>query len=527
VKNSFFLVIPTKQKKPEYKKSFEDRSVQQWIQELPTANPGLTTRLFHDYIKEFNETTLDSQVRLDALELLRPSFQVIEDYLRSRLIKFGFPKEESEQKIFEVFSTIERDFAMGYWIVVRDLTRRNISWFKSKNAALAIQRVVKYLSSTVLTHYIMCVDVPDWVWMDLHSLYKLSVKIKKETQKVQDDTRAFHKSTSVLDCYKQILLLSLVEPTGLMQKEIQQVYSFIENITDLVELKSSAVPGVESQCMVLVDEDKMPFWSSGNTDGSLDSAVLYLDFTLLLNEFKKPNRFVSNSKARFSSMHAVNNNLSKLPPELIEYLYARWSGISIQGTPFFMDRLDRYFSIGLNSAYDFQSPLTPIADSSIEYLAESSSDRTLACKFQQHGVLSIGSLVSYRKSETPKHLRSLAVVKKISIAKSDAKLNFELQPICPHSHPVTFLNMEAGENEEPQKALLYAVKEKDGEKSYIIMESFQLKENDIIRVTMNKQEITIILRDRKNIGLGCWQFECRQVTLREKQVQLKKGYDFI
>ena len=527
MKNSFFLVIPTKQKKPDYKKAFDEKTLQQWIQELPTANPGLATRLFHDYIKEFNETSLDAQVRLDALELLRPSFQVIEDYLRSRLMKFGFPKGESEQKIFDVLFTIERDFAIGYWTVVRDLTRRNLSWFKSKNTALAIQRVVKYLSSIVLTHYIMCLAVPDWVWMDLHSLYKLSIKIKKETNKVQDDTCAFNKITSILDCYKQILLLSLAEPAGLMQKEIQQVYYFIERITDLVQLESSTVPEGDKQCIVLIDEDRMPFWSSGNNEGCSDSAVLYLDFSLLHKALKKSNKFVSKSKARFSSMHFVKDKISRLPPELIDYLDSRWSGISIKGTPFFMDRLDRYFSIGLNSAYDFQSPLTPIAESTIEYLAESSSDRSLACQFEQFGVLSIGSLVSYRKADTAKHLRSLAVVTKISMTKCDGKLDFELQKIGLQSHPVTFQKIGAAVNEEPQKALLYGVKENERENSYIIMESFQLKEDDIVRVIMNEQEFPIILRDRKNIGLGCWQFECRQVADPEKQAQSKKGYDFI
>lgn len=186
---------------------------------MPTANPGLSTRLLHDLIKEFNSLHLDSQKRLEALEQLRPSFMIIQDYLRSRLTKSGFPKGENEQKIFQVLSTIEREFAIGYWMAAREMTRRTISWLKGKNTALAIQRVMKSLSNIILTHYIMGRAVPEWVWMDLHSLYKLSVRIKKESNKVQDDSCAFGSSTTILDCYKQILLLSLAEPAGLMQKD--------------------------------------------------------------------------------------------------------------------------------------------------------------------------------------------------------------------------------------------------------------------------------------------------------------------
>ena len=90
MKNSFFLVIPSQQNNPDKEKAFEERALQQWIQELPTANPGLSTRLLHDLIKEFNSLHLDSQKRLEALEQLRPSFMIIQDltHTKSRVQSF-------------------------------------------------------------------------------------------------------------------------------------------------------------------------------------------------------------------------------------------------------------------------------------------------------------------------------------------------------------------------------------------------------------------------------------------------------
>jgi len=37
------------------------------------------------------------------------------------------------------------------------------------------------------------------------------------------------------------------------------------------------------------------------------------------------------------------------------------------------------------------------------------------------------------------------------------------------------------------------------------------------------------LSNRKNVGLGYWQFECRRVAEKSKPIsaQAKKGYDFI
>ncbi|MGZ4998356.1 MAG: hypothetical protein ACXV7E_07990, partial [Methylobacter sp.] len=79
MKNSFFLVIPAQQKNPARLKEFEAKALQHWVSELPTANPGLATRLLHDFLIDFNAVEMKFQLRLDALELLSSSVHDIED----------------------------------------------------------------------------------------------------------------------------------------------------------------------------------------------------------------------------------------------------------------------------------------------------------------------------------------------------------------------------------------------------------------------------------------------------------------
>ena len=308
MKNSFFLVIPEQNKNPDLLKSFEEIALQQWIMELPTANPGLATRLLFDLLKEFTRLDMDTQKRLAALEMLRPSYLIIEEYLRSRLIKIGFPKGEDEKKIQNVLVSIEKEFTIGYWIVARELTKRNISWFKGKNIALAIQRVMVGLSSIITTNYIMSLAAPDWVWIDLHSLYKLSVKLNKETNKVVDEN-SLNNSSSIQDCYKQILLLSLSDPTGLMQKEIQLIYKFTEKISPLVQFSITPFAG-QKNCVALIDEDQPPIWNNSDKFNS-DSALLYLGFEKLNKTFAEKEKFINPSEARFSSVHILKNNYQK------------------------------------------------------------------------------------------------------------------------------------------------------------------------------------------------------------------------
>jgi len=155
VKNSFFLVIPAQEAKPERLKEFEPKALAQWLFELPTANPGLATRLIQEFLIDFNTIKMPCQLRLDALEQIRPKVLIIEEYLRTRLMKAAFPKEENDLKILQVLTSIERELTIGYWMVLKELTHRQISWFQGKNLVLALQRCIKGLNSVVLSHYLM------------------------------------------------------------------------------------------------------------------------------------------------------------------------------------------------------------------------------------------------------------------------------------------------------------------------------------------------------------------------------------
>ena len=527
MKNSFFLVIPALQKDPELLSLYEKVAVNQWVSELPTANPGLSTRLFFDFIEGFNSVEMPVQQRLDCLEILRSHFLTIEDYLRSRLIRSGFPKGEDEQKILDLVVSIQKTFTIGYWMVVKELTRRDVGWFQGKNAALAIQRTIKGLSEIVVTHYMMFLPVPDWVWIDLHSLYRLSIKIKKESTKVVDESNHLNKSSTAENCYKQVLLLSLTDPSGLMQKEVRLVYEFISIIAQHVNIEKSRVKGQDVQCVLLMDEDAEPYFIKSESEA--DSSMMFLDLLKLYKVLNQVEKYSSKDEARFSSMHLLKNASEKLPLGLFEYVLQSWKGVELKGMAFFADRLDRYIAVGLNATHSLQSSLDVDETGCIEVLAQSYSDRELACKFEKEGVLSIGSLVSLRKTGEQETKRTLTVVKKITMPKQSGDIVFELDELAPQSYAVSYMNIDADADSEQYKALLYGVKAKaGGERSFIIMESFMQKDGDILRMFMNDKDFPIVLGSRKNIGLGYWQFECRQIE--EKKVPQKvnkKGYDFI
>jgi cyclic-di-GMP-binding protein len=533
VKNSFYLVIPEQKNDPQLMATFSDAALTQWVTELPTANPGLATRLFQEMLGELISLGMPAAKRLSALELLRPNFLTIEDFLRSRLTKSGFPKSENERKTFAVLVTMERQLTIGYWSVTREMTRRDIGWLQGKTTALVIQRTIEGLSSIVISHYMMSSAIPDWIWIDLHSLYRLSVKLGKHTTKVSEPGGMFGGRT-VEDRYIQILLLSLAYPSGLMQKEFLQVYQFAEKVSELVQIERKPIADQDVQCSILTDEDLAPSFSPTVTefhDKHSDSARIYLNLGKLHKVIKQADKYCSKDEARFSSLEARKNSdpNQKLSAELFDYLLQRWHGKEPQGTAFFIDRLDRYVAIGLDSTHELQDmTLSGVISGGLEILAETYSDRALTCTFDKEGVLSIGSLISFRKTDEQSHQRSLGVVCKILLPKQDNKLIFELTLITPLSFSVSYLHLDAPPDAERKKALLYGIKSHEGERSFIIMESFMIKDGDILRMIMGQENFPIILMGRKNIGLGYWQFECRRIEEKHVPVQTKKkGYDFI
>ncbi len=528
MRNSFFLVIPEQKKAPETAQTYEENQLTQWTNELPAANPSLSTRMLLDLLTDMNKVDFPAPQRLDALEIVRPHFLQIEDLLRSRLIKTGFPKTSNEHKIMSVLDNLEKQLCLGYWICVKQLSQKNLSWFQTKQLSTALQRTVRGLNSIVLTHFIINKPVPEWIWIDLHSLYKLSKKLKKETTKIADDSNLSKKS-SVEDCYKQILLLSLADPSALMPREFAICYHFIEKMIPLISLEEQPVSGQKKQCLVQTDEDIPPFFSDESTNDMPD--IWYVNLTRLLKSCQDAKKYVDPDQHRYNPGNQDVMQQTKLPVSLFKLLLAGWQGNLIETSPLFPDRINRYIAIGLDITHEIQmaniNTKSPLHG---EQIAESFSENSLVMEFERPNALSIGSLISFRRIDQGSLQRTLAVVSRLRLAKQDNKLIFEPQFISQQVFAATYLPLNADADTQRQKALLYAVKTETGEKTFIIIDSFFYKRGDLLRLFFNNENFPIILNHRTNIGLGYWQFECGR--LEEKQIsqvreKKKKGFDFI
>jgi hypothetical protein len=526
VKNSFYLVTPEQKNNEEWLASYEKEAINEWLSSLPITSPGFATQLFCNFVKQFNATEMPVQQRVETAELLRPYFLKLKQSLYPLLSRFGFPKGEGDQKIFSLLISLERNFTISYWLIVEELTYRGVNWLQGKTTALAIQRTIKGLSGIIVSYQMMYLPAPDWVWLDLHSLYKLSLKTKKESTKVPDETNASGKGLSPEESYIQILLFSLTQPNGLMQREIDQVYKLINSVSRLVKIVKKPVKDQEAQCVISIDEDRQPFLTA--SDSLRNVPTFFLNFSPLYKALNSPNKFSSLEQPRFEALGFAKKMSKKMPRELFEYTTNQWKYTPRSHRPLFTDRLDRHVTIGLTHTYLLQT--LPEENASREVLAQSFSECELSTSRLNEGVLSVGSLVSYKKAESKEDSLHLGIVKKITIPKLRSDVIFELTLLSQQAHAVDYLNDDENSKNGPQKALFYRKKNKSKSKSYILIEFYTFDNGDTIRLFIDDKDLRVTLENKKCVGLGYWQFECRYVEKKksyQKQSKTKLIFNYL
>ncbi|MCK5924821.1 MAG: hypothetical protein KAG10_02905, partial [Methylococcales bacterium] len=320
-----------------------------------------------------------------------------------------------------------------------------------------------------------------------------------------DDLAQPSDHSTATQSYLQILLLSLLDTGTLTQNELQQIYEALNKLSLFPCLEEQLIITQALQCYVHIDEDVPPTFEE--KEDETEFKQLYFNFTRLHKEIKTLKKTAVIKNDRFNII--MNAKLSR---QLLSYLDQCWLGKLTDESPCFIDRLDRFFTIGLENTYDLLCSNAQVQHKPLEYLGESCSPKGLSYLFDEKELISIGSLVSFRKIDTQQNQRFLGIVSKIMVDKHQScYIEFNVSLISSEIHAASFsFRDEDGEN-LAQKALFYQQKQENQvDKSFLIINSHVLKEQDMIELQLVSDCLWIELLNKKNIGLGYWQFECKE-----------------
>lgn len=223
---------------------------------------------------------------------------------------------------------------------------------------------------------------------------------------------------------------------------------------------------------------------------------------------------------------------AKAPPDFCLIYSNAGLALNCKGHLYLLIVWISYITIGLTAIHElsedsgYSSPGRQVQSKDL-YLAQTASDRLLAATFSEFGLLSVGSLVCFRKRDEPECNRSLGIINTLSVVNSNGKITFGAHFVATRFYAVFCKQNPNTSKEVVQKGLYYGVKIAEGERYFVIADYFMFQDNDLVHLSFGQETFPVLMKNRKNIGLGYWQFECQRVVVHLPQEKAKKGYDFI
>jgi len=530
VKNLYFLSIPEREKDSEQALVFRSKALKQWIAALPTGNYGMTTRLFHDHVQLMNKTEMEAAAVMEALELLYPTFQNIHEFLLTKIVGKGFPLSSDEQKIGQLTEAVAKDFFTAHWIVLQCiLNTKSPGWRQGKAIPVYIERLIRGLSQILIIRFILHIPAPDWIWLDLHSLYRLAEKKGKENVKIKENSKIYGRVTTIKTAYKQILLIFLADPFGMTQHEILEIYGATLEWEALTEFNVTNITERTRCCVINLDEDSPPTWENGLIAAEQSESRFYVfGLDALIQKLSDLKQRVELKPGRFDLARvAVEKPL--ISNSLLQYLSDQWSGVEQEKRNLYEDKKPRLLSIGLKATHQQLNPPTnPEEKIFADWLVTINEDQSMRCEFDQPGQLFIGSLISSKRVDIENAKRLLGVVRRIWMGRMDGAVHFEIDVLTTQVIAAGIQPLKAkADLQVYQRALLFFTASETQQKGNVVLESQKLTNGSKVQLLMQSDSAAVVLDNRRSVGLGYTQFECIPIALEKQEILPPQGYDFL
>jgi len=211
-------------------------SVKKWIEALPMANIGGTTRLLYEALTDLNHQDISSQQRFKTMELLHRPVRYVTERMKKHFVGQSLPLASNNLKIANLSREISHALATGYKVLVMEQIA-GIGRKDKKLLVTVIHRAIKQLSAVLLKAYQVYEPYPNSVWLEVHSLYRYAESNRLHKIRVPEGLEPEKSSSTIADAYKQVLLLALACPYRLRHSEAEDIYQALEEWAHYADLQ--------------------------------------------------------------------------------------------------------------------------------------------------------------------------------------------------------------------------------------------------------------------------------------------------
>lgn len=231
------------------------KSIRNWLNHLPLANPAATSRQLLDALMVMNRMRIDAQQRLDALELLRgPVLQVIGSIERQILLE-TFPLPPAKLQQARTAQDFEREIGLGYVQALHDFCAPagKVPFLKGKSVAIAAVRALQHYGNLLAKAYTLYHTPPTGVWLRLHDVFVAAAALRLD-DKTSPDPSLGGAELSPRLAYAHALLLALSNPYRYTQREMGDVFALTRALAPYCQIGQGR--GAVAGFAVQTDQDQ-------------------------------------------------------------------------------------------------------------------------------------------------------------------------------------------------------------------------------------------------------------------------------
>lgn len=317
VTNHIGLRIPD-QVPPKGKPFFlNDKEIATWVEHLPIANVGETSRQIFQALREFNRTLIPSKRRMQSVAHFRKPLHFIAANLSKHYLGNGFPLSEKAYKIAILNRELHSGLATAYKAAIIDMLMESQGKPEKRVLAQAIHLCISYLSRAILLSVLVYDPYPKRIWRELHVLHRLAKRYAVEDIEMEDTLESHGKSFSVDEAYRRCVLFSLASPYKMRQKENILVFDTLLEWSHLAQFHKYEGAPEETTIIVRQDTDLAPSHESNIADADT-KYLLKLDASPLIAQLRDQ---FSESPDENSALWGIN----ALDKSLVRQLIKLWS----------------------------------------------------------------------------------------------------------------------------------------------------------------------------------------------------------
>jgi hypothetical protein len=315
--NRIGLRIPDQQPPSGTPFFLSDKELSTWVEQLPVANVGETSKQVFKALREFNRTLIPSKRRLMSTEYFRQPLKDIATNLSKHYMSSGFPLSEKAYQIAVLSRELHSGMATAYKSVIIDLLMESQGKPDRKPLAQAIHLCMSYLSRVILQSVLVYDPYPKRIWRELHVLHRLATRYGVESLKLDNPVERDDISSTIDQSYRRCILFSLASPYKMRQKENLLIFDTLLRWSQLAKLYNLENAPEETSITIRQDTDLAPSHEALVADAD-NKYLLKLDADNLIGQLR--NQFSEQSEQSYDLQ-----GIETMDKGLVRQLIKLWS----------------------------------------------------------------------------------------------------------------------------------------------------------------------------------------------------------